>query len=178
MRYVYFLVLGILGLTTGCVSVHTPDVSVDVSDPVTAWHRNNSSSDSGKPERAGRVKYTPYAKTLDRVIRQQTRVNAKYSKRDWKDLEEEADDWVADVRTLSGYATASHNPDKYRAYSGQLLEAVEGVKRTARDRDADKCRVALDHADKMLDQFTKSFPQTEPIDAPPAEQPAGSGKVP
>jgi hypothetical protein len=176
MRHPYLLVLGILGLATGCVSVKTPDVSVDVSDPVSAWHKNSSSS--SKTEAAPRTRYTPYAKTLDRVIRQQTRVNGKYAKRDWKDLDEEADKWVADVRTLSGYANASHNPDRYRTYSAQLLEAVQEVKRASRDRDADKCGKALDQADKLLDQFTKYFPQTEPIESKAAEQPAGSGKVP
>jgi hypothetical protein len=177
MRRSSLLMLGLLGLGAGCVSVHTPNVDVDVSDPVTKWHKD-SNSDSGKPARASDVRYTPYAKTLERTMRQQSKVEDQFAKRDWKDVEEKANDWITDIRKLSEYAPTSHNPERYRSYSAKLLEAAQEVRRSAVNRDAEKCRKALDDANRIMDEFTKYFPTTEPINAPPPEKVSGPDRVP
>ena len=172
------LAVSVLMLALGCVSVKTPDVSVDVMDPVTAYKRSDS-SDSKEPGPAPqKVRYTPYASTLERVNRQQVKVNAEFGKRDWEDMEDKVNDLLADVRALNGYASASHNPELYRTLSGKLLDAVEEVKRAARSRDAEKSRIALDSADAALNQFSKTFPMTEPANATVEPRPSRTTKAP
>ena len=169
--------VSLLTLAVGCVSVKTPDVSVDVMDPVNAYKRTESSSKEVEP--AKRLRYTPYANTLERVNRQQVRVNEKFNKRDWEDLEEEAGDWIADIRALNGYASTSHDPEKFRTLASQLLEAVQDLKSAAGARNADRCRGDLESADRILNQFSKAFPLTEPADAPPSEpRPSRTTKAP
>ncbi len=168
--------VSMLLFAVGCVSVKTPDVSVDVMDPVNAYKRSGSSSN--EPASAERVRYTPYAKTLERVNRQQVKVNEKFAKQDWKDLEEEADDWAVDVRDLNGYASSSHNPEKYRTLAGRLLDQVSDLKRAARAGDAAACRKALDQADATLAEFTKTFPLTEPVGSSSEPRPSRTNKVP
>lgn len=168
-----------LVLALGCVSVKTPDVSVDVMDPVNAYKRSGSSSREPEPPSDQRLRYTPYASTLERVNRQQMRVNEKFNKRDWEDLEEEAGDWIVDIRALNGYASTSHDPEKFRVLASQLLEAVQGLKSAAGARNADGCRGHLESADRILNQFSKTFPLTEPADAPPPEpRPSRTTKAP
>ena len=165
-------------LAVGCISVKTPDVSVDVMDPVNAYKRSESSNEP-EPAPSQRLRYTPYAKTLERVNRQQIRVNEQFNKRDWEDTEDEAEEWAVDVRELNGHASVSHNPEKYRELASKLLDAVQNVRSSARARDAERTRKALDSADAILNQFSKTFPLTESADQPPAApQPSRTTKVP
>lgn len=177
-RSIMLPLVGILALAVGCVSVKTPDVSVDVMDPVNAYKRHESSSKEPEPAPAPRLRYTPYAATLERVNRQHIRVSEEFTKRDWEDLEDEAQDWMADVRALLGYAPVSHNPEQYRNLAGKLMDAVHDVRTAARAHDAEKCRKALDSADSILNQFTKTFPLTEPTDKPVEAKPSRTTKAP
>ncbi|MDM8007271.1 MAG: hypothetical protein QUV05_14120 [Phycisphaerae bacterium] len=178
-RSILILLASVLVLAVGCVSVKTPDVSVDVMDPVNAYKRHESSSKEPEPAPAPKLRYTPYASTLERVNRQQVRVTEEFTKRDWEDMEDEAQDWAADVRALNGYASVSHNPEKYRELASKLLDAVQKVKNAARAHDAAMGQHALDEADAILNQFSKTFPLTESADNPPPEpRPSRTTKAP
>lgn len=177
-RSILLPVVILLVLAVGCISVKTPDVSVDVMDPVNAYKRSESSREP-EPAPSQRLRYTPYAKILERVNRQQIRVVEQFNERDWEDTEDEAEEWATDVRELNGYASVSHNPEKYRELAGKLLDAVQSVRSSARARDAERARKALDSADAILDQFSKTFPLTESADQPPAQpQPSRTTKAP
>lgn len=177
-----FILLGtalVLVWSAGCISVKTPDVSVDVMDPVTAYKRSDSESRAPEPAPPSRIRYTPYATTLERVNRQHTTVAGEFAKRDWDETEDEAEELVGDVRALNGYASVSRDPEQFRSLASKLLDAVQKVRSAARARDAEKCRKALDEADSILSQFSRKFPLTEPADAPPVQpQPSRTNQVP
>lgn len=177
-RSIQLALASMLVLAVGCVSVKTPNVSVDVMDPVNAYKRHESSSKEPEPAPPTKLRYTPYASTLERVNRQQVKVNEKFAKRDWEDTEGEAEDWMVDIRALLGHAPVSHDPEQYRNLAGKLMDAVHDVKTAARARDAERCRKALDSADSILDQFSKTFPLTEPADRPVQAKPSRTTKAP
>ena len=157
MRWSYLSVLGVLATAVGCLSIRTPDVQVELLSPLPP--RAERPPEPTEPR-------TPYADTLERVVSQQNKVSHELDKGDWGDLIEEADDWVKQVRTLSGYAEGSYDPPGFRKQCDVLLRAIKDVRRAARQRDSARCQKALDACDPLLDRFCRTFPLTVP-DAPP-----------
>jgi len=165
-RPTILVICGVLVILSGCVSVDTPDVRVGVLAPLP-----RRSGDSPQPT-------TRYADALKRVIRQQDKVTKELDKGDWEELQDEAGDWVEYVRTLSGYADTSHDPEQFRSYCDQLLTATQSLRRSARTRDRVRCQRAINACDPILDQFARTFPLTSPPPNTPARKEADTGRIP
>ena len=122
MRMLILLPVSALALS-GCVMVNPSNVSV------TGFGSQSSSSKAPATPR------TAYADALEKVIGQQEKVAHELGKRDWEELDEEANDWVEYTRTLLGYADTSHDPQLFRQYGDELLAATREVQRAAGQRD-------------------------------------------
>jgi hypothetical protein len=140
------ILTGVLIASTGCVLVDTPDVRVGVlSSPF--------------PRAVEPADPTPtYAQALHRVIRQQEEVASQLAQHDWAELEDEASDWITDIRMLNGYAGAAHDPDQFRAYCDKLLLEAQTLRSAARRHDEAGCRQAIDACDPLLDEMSRTFP--------------------
>ena len=159
-RPTVLLIGGMVVACTGCVMVETPDVRVGV---IGSPHPR--SDEPPQPTAS-------YGAALHRVIRQQDRVTRELNKRDWDELIDEAGDWVEYVRVLNGYASSSHDPERFRRHCDRLLRATQAVRSAAQDRDANRCRRAIDACDPILDQFTRAFPLAGPPPRDAADKPA------
>jgi len=115
------------------------------------------------------VRYKPYAAALDRVLKQQPKVENELRKRDWKDLREEIEDWQKNTRRLVGAADTSHDPARLRELCGQLLTRLDTMHRAARGQDGATVEKALDDAAPILNRLSSEFPLTEPTTRPVAE---------
>ena len=157
------LALGMLAGTiflvcTGCLNVNVPpaDVRVDAGPP-------------GPPVEAGPpVRSKPYASALDRVVRQQPKVENELRKRDWKELREKVEDWQKNTRRLVGAADTSHNPARMRELCAQLMTRLDAMHSAARAQDAATVEKALDEAAPILNRLSSEFPLTEPTTQPVA----------
>jgi len=151
---------GALLFTTGCIVLNAtaPDMHGDpgVPGPPTAT--------------APAVRYKPYAAALDRVLRQQPKVENKLHKRDWEDLREEVEDWQKNTRRLVGAADTSHDPARLRELCGQLLTRLDAMHRAARGQDGATVEKALDDAAPILNRLSSEFPLTEPTTQPAGDR--------
>lgn len=156
------------GAAAGCLNVNVPDVSVQSSP---------SAYEPGTAP-APTQRRTPYGAELDRVIKQQSTVDKEFRQRDWKELDDELNDWVRDVRRLLGRAESSPNPTRMKEICAALLREMQSMQHAVSSRDAGAVRRSLDATNPWLDRLAAEFPTTEPIPeserAPAAGQPAGA----
>jgi len=151
MRFRIFIPAAIVGLwlgMSGCVVVHPTNVSLTGIGSPASRHPDEP------------VTETPYADALRKVERQQHRVAHELEKGDWKELADEAGDWLEYTRELLGYANSSHDPARFRKYTTQLLAHVRRFRSAAYERNAEACRRALAACDPILDDFFRDFPLT------------------
>lgn len=148
----------VLALEAGCVTVNPSDVNVGVV---------HSPAPPGGPRGDLTTGELPYAHPFRKVLRQQEEVRQELAGRDWEELTEEAGDWVRYTRELTTHADASHDPAVFRRLCGQLLTAAESLRRAAAYHDARGCAEAIDAADPVLDEFSRTFPLSRPAAMPP-----------
>ena len=163
-RITFVISVVVLWLGTGCAIVKTPTVQVGVIEPIGSHDEPSSKSGQSAMEQA------PYAEALLRVIHQQDEVREELEDRDWEDLVDEVGDWARYVRELSGYAPASHDPDRFRWYCDQLLESIDLVRRAARAQAFAQCQRSIDACDPLLNRFIKAFPITASAASIPAHK--------
>src|SRR5690606_18905068 len=116
---VVVLVTAALLAGSGCVMVNPGDVQMGSPSPMAVF----------KPKPSDPV--TPYGPALERVLNQQHKVLKEIRRGDWVEVEDEASDWVEQVRVLNGYAGTSHDPQRFRAYCEQLLVQIQAIRRAA-----------------------------------------------
>ncbi len=150
----------VLLAVSGCVMVNPSDVQISASPvPVVV----------GEPRPA--VPETAYAHGLRKVLRQQETVAKEFSKRDWHELSQEANDWAAYTRELQGYAHTSADPARFRRYCDQLLQQIRRIDDAAARRDGPGCEQAIRGCDPILNQLSRDFP-TAIVPAAPAPRPS------
>ncbi len=144
--------------TGGCliISTHTPKVQVDRDD----WDAEPTAAP--RIQSAEPIRYTPYAQSLDRVLRQQVVVEDELQRRDWKELADELGDWQRYLRRLTGLSETSHDPVLLRDLSNQLQTLIEQMQTAQRKRDAVAIEHLLDDASPLLRRLSNEFPLTEP----------------
>jgi hypothetical protein len=156
MRASFFSLVAFSAIVlAGCVVVNPSNVSVSGF--------NSARSDSPPA--------TPYASSLQKVIRQQQKVGAALAERDWNEVTDKTNDWMKYTRTLLGYANTSHDPARFRAYCNDLLKAIEAIHMAAARQDARTCQQALRSCDPILDRFSTDFPLVMPAGKPAAPPP-------
>lgn len=151
--------LVVVALASGCVNVNTriPDVQIG---------SGGASATSGE-------RRTPYAKELERVLKQPTEVEKELAKRKWEGVEEKLADWTESVRRLNSKSNTSHDPRRMRDYCGQLLRVIDNARAAAQRQDVNGVRRGLDQAGPWLNRLSAEFPTVEG-EVPPA----GGGSEP
>jgi hypothetical protein len=153
---------------TGCVIVSATAPPIGSSEP-------------GVPEQPVAksdvpMRYKPYARELDKVLRQQATVEKELEKRDWPELADELGDWRGYIRRLNGVADTSHDPVLLRQCCDDLMTQVSAMSAAQREHDAAGVHAALDAATPVLDRLSGTFPlievEPEPPTAAPTSQPA------
>lgn len=149
-----------LACTTGCliVDARVPDVRICPPPP-------EPLVESSPP-----VRYKPYAAALDRVLRQEARIEKELRKRDWNELGDELGDWQRYVRRLAGAADTAHDPALLRDSCETLQEHISAMRRAVRSYDALGVERALDEAASTLRLLSSEFPLTEPVTTQPAAE--------
>lgn len=142
-----FSVLLTLAVTSGCVVVNPSEVHVSASPgPVVV--------DVPRPT----VGQTPYAHALHKVLHQQERLSKPLAERDWKEVADEAGDWISYTRELNGYAETTANPARFRRYCEQLLGQLTALRDAGLRHDAVACQQAIRACDPSLQQLSREFP--------------------
>jgi hypothetical protein len=166
MRFLQFWLMGLIPAMAGCVIINPGDVQVATSPSpaVVATPRPSAAR-------------TAYGPTLERVLRQQGKVIDELQQRDWKDVLDEASDWTEQIRVLSGYAHATHDPVRFQAYCDRLLAQTQAIREAALRRDPVRCHGAIHGCDAVLDQLSREFPThvgPTASPAPPYPPPVGA----
>jgi len=147
----------------GCfkADVRVPDVQI-----------NTPSEYGGSSPRERR---TPYARELEKVIRQQSNGAKNLQKRDWEELSDALGDWTKSTRKLMGQANTSANPARMKEYCTQLLGEIQILQGAAQARDAKAAQAALDRTGPWLNRLSSEFPLKEPVPGAPSP---GEAKAP
>lgn len=148
-RAFLFIPALILSGSFGCVSVHTPDTHVEVGPT------NFFSGSDGETTDA-----TPYAKTANRVMRQQSKVAKELAGGDWAEIIDEADQWREHSRNLGSYANQSYDPPAFRRASDDIVAKVDSVYRSAISHDMSGCQRGMDASNVAIYRFMDMFPLT------------------
>jgi hypothetical protein len=142
-----------LSISCGCVVVNPKgDVKMSALPESFAFWKHSSSS--GK---------MPYASTLRRVVDQQDKVVKKLQRQDWTGLVNETNTWTDDIRTLSGYANTTPDPNRFRIYCDQLLAQTQAIRDGALHQDPIACNNAVRGCDPVLNRMASDFPTEGPV---------------
>ncbi len=148
------------GMLSGCIVVNTPPVpeySVEIAPAAPP------SADGEPPEP---VRYKPYARELNAVLRQEATIEKELGKRDWNELGDELGDWQRQVRRLAGAADTSHDPTRMRRCCDALDAHIASMRKSQRYLDARGVERALEEAGPVLRELSRTFPLTEPVPDP------------
>src|SRR4029079_5222196 len=146
-------IAALLSISCGCVVVN-PKGDVKMSalpDSFALWKHDGSTNK------------TTYGPTLRRVQEQQDKVVKKLQRQDWTGLVKETNTWTDDVRTLSGYANTTPDPNRFRTYCDQLLAQTQAIRDAALHQDPIACNNAVRGCDPVLNQLSRDFPTEGPV---------------
>ncbi len=152
----------------GCVIVNPGELQVSASPSP----RVVSSPGHGEAR-------TAYGPALERVLRQEQKVIDELQQRDWNDVLEETSEWTEQVRSLSGYASTTHDPARFRAHCDRLLAQIQGIRDAALRQDPVACHGAIHSCDPVLDRLSREFPSRQvpvaSVPPPASASPAPAG---
>ncbi len=150
-------------VASGCLIVNAPpvpDYSVEIAP---------AAPPSAPGEPPAPVRYKPYARELNAVLRQEATIEKELGKRDWDELGDELGDWQRKVRRLAGVADTCDDPALMRRCCDTLDGHIATMRKAQRNQDARAVERTLEETGPVLRELSRTFPLTEPM---PVHEPA------